>query len=159
MKFMGKNVGPDLRRGLEAGSGNSPELRNIASFLLSVFCFCFDFVSSLPASWLSFPLDSYGRKWPHLVTQFLYLLHPQADPSMRVEPLPPDPKFPGEENLISPVWSNQRRRGHVVHARRYSPPHRWPWSLRGLCKLGWHPKCWTNKKLNFKMAQCALDLT
>lgn len=34
----------------------------------------------------------------HHVTQFLYLLHPQAEPSMKVKSLCPNSKFPGEEN-------------------------------------------------------------
>lgn len=130
---------PGQRSSLETGSGNCQELRNIVPFLLSVFCFCFYFSSSLPAAWLSLSLNAYGRRWPHHITQVLYFLHPQADPSMRVEALCPNSKFPGEENLISPVWatcvsqSNQRKWCPMVQAwPSESPHHRWGWSLRGV---------------------------
>lgn len=65
------------------------------------------FVSFLPLLQPGFPylLIHMAEEVPtHHVTQFLYLLHPQAEPSMEVKSLCPNSKFPGEENLISPFW-------------------------------------------------------
>lgn len=96
----------------ETGSGNCQDLGK-SSFLLSVF-----FVSFLPLLQPGFPylLIHPAEEGPtHHVTWFLYLLHPQAEPSMNVKSLLPNSKFPGEENLISPFWmrclslSHQRR--------------------------------------------------
>lgn len=76
------------------------------------------FVSFLPLLQPGFPylLIHPAEEGPtHHVTWFLYLLHPQAEPSMNVKSLFPNSKFPGEENLISPFWmrclslSHQRR--------------------------------------------------
>lgn len=120
-------MGPGLRRSLETGSGNCQERRNIVFPSLSPLSLSLVFTCSLPAGWLALPLSPHGISWSHHVPQFSYLLHPKADPRMRVESLSPNSKFPGEENLISPVWarclfwSHRRRQDHMAQTETAHP--------------------------------------
>lgn len=80
-------------------------VKNLESLPFSYLFFVF--VSFLPLLQPGFPylLIHRAEEGPtHHVTRFLYLLHPQAEPSMNVKSLLPNSKFPGEENLISPFW-------------------------------------------------------